>query len=299
MATMSRQTQRPRRRPQQSVSKVFKQILLNAVNRIREAADGDLSVKSLHELRIACRRAEACLGLCEDAADCEAWRWMTRQLKSFRRVCNDARDGDVLSKWLQRRLGAAGKPLRRVLHDHRAEVQPEITKIARRVCKDHAFERRARRVLKQLRASEQAGEIARICGVRLFAEVSCFVSSLPANRDEVSALHRLRIVGKRVRYASELVTEIWPDVALNELNEHLHALQDRLGAIHDRTVGANYLRKRLPRRLARTARPLAQAAQQTATRLQRKFWRWWQACPVERMLADTTAEILTLIRKRT
>lgn len=298
MTTTSRQTQQPRRRPQKKISKVFEQVFLNAANRIREAVHDEMSVKSLHELRIACRRAEAALRLCEEIADCEAWHWMTRQLKSLRHACNNARDGDVLSKWLQRRLGAAGKPLRRTLRDHRAEVLPEITKIARRVSKDHAFERRASRVLKQLRASEQAGKIAQASGVRLFVEVSRFVSSLPANCDEASALHRLRIVGKRLRYASELVTEIWPDVDLDELNEHLHALQDRLGAIHDHTVGANYLRKRLPRRLAQTARPLVQEALQTAARLQRKFWRWWQACPIERMLADTTAEILTLIRKR-
>ena len=83
-----------------------------------------------------------------------------------------------------------------------------------------------------------------------------------------------------------------------ELNEHLHLLQDRLGAVHDHIVGARRLRQLLPKRLARAARPLVRNAEETATRLQRKFWRWWKAYPIERMLADTTAEVVGLMSKR-
>lgn len=273
-------------------------ILKKAASRLREAADGELSAKQLHELRIACRRAEAALRLCQDVADSRALQWLMRRLKVFRDICNEARDDDVLCKWVQRQSRSTSKSLCQAICDHRAAIEPRIVKLARRLSDKRRFERRCQKVVKQLRACEVNDQIAREFGQRLFDEVHRFVRSLPANRDDVVALHRLRIIGKRLRYASELVTEIWPDVALAELNEHLHLLQGRLGAIHDQIVGAHRLRHLLSKRFARAAPSLVRKAQGTATSLQRKFWRWWQAYPIERMLADTTAEVVTLMSQK-
>ena len=297
MTTISRQDRRSKSRSRANASAAVDRVLQNAASRLIEAAKGELSEESLHELRIACRRAEAALRLCQDAADGRAWRWLKRQLKTLRRACNDARDDDVLCQWVQRHGTSSSKSLRQAIRTHRAEVQPRIVKLARRLSDKHRFERRSNKVLKQLRACERQGQIAQAFGRRLFAEVYRFVKALPAQREDAPALHRLRIIGKRLRYSSELVTEIWPDVALVELNEHLHVLQDRLGAIHDHIVGTRRLRKRSLDRSARAVRPLVQKAQGTAVRLQRNFWRWWQASPIERMLADTTAEVLTLMNQ--
>lgn len=296
MKTTSRQDRRSRTRSRLSAdaSAAVGRVLQNAASRLREAANGDLSPKSLHALRIACRRAEAALRLCQDAADSRACRWLKRRLQTLRRACNPARDDDVLWKWVQRHDTSSNKPLRRAIRAHREEVLPRIEQLAQRLSEDHRFERRSQKVVKQLRDGELQGQIAQAFGQRLFDEVYRFVKALPAQRDDATVLHRLRIIGKRLRYASELVTEIWPDVAFTEFNEHLHVLQDRLGAIHDHIVGTRRLRKRSP---DRGVRPLVQKAQGTAVRLQRNFWRWWQASPIERMLADTTAEVLTLMNQ--
>ena len=298
MTTTSRQNRRSRSRPRANASAAVVGVLQNAGSQLLKAANGDLSPKSLHALRIACRRAEAALGLCQDAADSRACRWLKRRLQTLRRACNPARDDDVLWKWVQRHDTSSNKPLRRAIRAHREEVLPRIEKLAQRLSEDHRFERRSQKAVKQLRACERQGQIAQAFGQRLFDEVYRFVKALPAKRDDASALHRVRIIGKRLRYATELVTEIWPDVTFAELNEHLHLLQDRLGAIHDQVVGEHRLRKRLPHRFARAARPLVRKAQSTAVRLQRNFWRWWQASPIERMLADTTAEVLTLMNQK-
>lgn len=298
MTMTSRQDRRSRTRTHANASAAVSRVLQNAASRLREAANGDLSVKSLHELRIACRHAEAALRLCQDAADLRAWRWLKQRLKTLRRACNEARDDDVLCQWVQRCDTPSSKSLCRAIRAHRKEVQPRIVELAQRLSENHRFERRSQKVVEQLQVCERQGQMAQVLGQRLFDEVSRFVKSLPAERDEAAALHRLRIAGKRLRYASELVTEIWPDVEFAELNEHLHSLQDRLGAIHDQIVGVNRLRKRSPHRLARAVRPLVRKAQGTATRLQRKFWRWWQVSPIERLLADTTAEVVTLINKK-
>lgn len=301
MTTTSRPIRRARARPTADVSLVIGQSLKNAADRLHDAGQGDLSAKSLHELRIACRRAEAALRLCQDAAESRAWRWLTRELDTFRRVCNQARDDDVLLKWVHRHESVSNKSLRllrQAILAHRAEVQPKIVNLARKLSEPHGFKRRSTDVVKQLQACERDQPIAQAFGRQLFDEINRFVRALPTPRHEDSSLHRLRIVGKRLRYASELVTEIWPDVVLTELNEHLHSLQDQLGAIHDQIVGERRLRKQFPKGSRHPAQRLAQEAQVTALRLRKKFWRWWQACPLERMLADTTAEVLTLMRRK-
>jgi CHAD domain-containing protein len=265
--------------------------------RLRDARHGELSEKPLHELRIACRRAEAALRLCEDAADSKAWRWLTRSLKSLRRTCNQARDADVLEDWLKRQTTPTGQSLRRVIRHHRRDIEPEIRKLASGLCEHRRFERRSAKLISRLQACEASGQIAASFGRRLFDEVHRFVKSLAVGRDEASKLHRLRIAGKRLRYGSELVTEIWPDVELTELKEHLHSLQDWLGAIQDQVVGERLLKKCATAHSAKVAQTLARKARSSAARQQRKFWTWWRACPLERMLADTTAEVLTLMTK--
>jgi CHAD domain-containing protein len=301
MTTTLRPIRRARARPAADVSLVIEKSLKNAADRLHEARQGDLSSKSLHELRIACRRAEAALRLCQEAAESRVGRWLMRELETFRRACNQARDDDVLLKWVRRRESASNKSLRllrQAILAHREEVRPTIVKLARKLSGHGGFKRRSEEVVKQLRACERDEPIAQAFGRHLFDEINRFVRAFPTPRHEDFALHRLRIVGKRLRYASELVTEIWPEVELTELNEHLHSLQDQLGAIHDQIVGERRLRKPFTKGSGHSAQRLAQEARSTAVRLQRKFWRWWQACPLERMLADTTAEVLTLMRRK-
>ena len=297
MTTTSQQTRRSKTRHRANASAAVGGVLQHAATQLREAANGKLSVKSLHELRIACRRADAALRLCKDAADGRAWRWLKRRLRTLRRACNEARDDDVFDKWVQRHDTTSDKSLRRSIRAHRDDLQPQIVRRAQRLSEDHGFERRSQKVVNQLRACELTGQIAQGFGRRLFDVVHRFVKSLPTRRDDDSALHRLRIVGKRLRYASELVTAIWPDVELAELNEHLHSLQDRLGAIHDHTVGERRLRKQSLKGSGRSVPMLLQKARNASIRQQRQFWRWWQASSLERMLADTTANVQRLMRK--
>lgn len=298
MTTISKNARKLRRDTWATASDVIGQCLKEAVSRLREAGRGNLSTKNLHELRIACRRAEAALRLCREPTESPAWNWLRRHLRLLRRACNLARDDDVLRTWVRHQDSTANQSLRRAIREHRESLQPRIAKLAHRMAHNHRFERRSQRVVRQLRIDERNGNTARQFARRLFDELHRFVRALPDRRDDVSALHRLRIIGKRLRYASELVTQIWPTVELAELDEHLHSLQDRLGAIHDQVVGERRLRKHSLRRSGNAAPLLAQKSRSESQRLQRKFWNWWEACPLERMLADTTAEVLALMLMR-
>lgn len=294
MLTVSRN----RRQMRGSATAAVRARMRTLSRQLRDVAAGRLSTKALHELRIACRRAEAALRLCREVADSRACRWLHKHLRTLRRACNDARDCDVLFAWIKRHDATAAKHWGRELQAQRQALQPLIVKLAARLTEDRSLNRHSKSALRRLRDCERSGRVASAFGRRLFSEVHRFVLSLPVDREDSAALHQLRIIGKRLRYASEIVTEVWPDIELAELREHVQTLQKRLGAIHDQQVGQQRLQKLYGKQSGRSIGALLQRSRDTCVREQRRFWRWWRACPLERMLADTTAELLTLIRQK-
>ena len=280
-----------------SATAAVRERLRTLSQQLRNATQESLSAKTLHELRIACRRAEAALRLCRDAADSRAWRWLRKHLPALRHACNAARDDDVLRAWIKQHAPSVAKRWSRELQAHRKSVQPAIVKLATRLTDGRRFDQHAAKVIRRLRDFERSGRASSVFGRCLFDDVHRFVKALPTDRDDLASLHQLRVVGKRLRYASEIVTDIWPDIQLTELREHLQTLQKRLGTIHDLQVGQQRLEMFSSKPSEPSVRAVLRKAGDASVREQRRFWRWWRSCPLERMLADTTAEVLTLMRK--
>lgn len=293
MTTITRNVRATRR----SATAAVRERLRTLSQQLRDATQEPLSAKTLHDLRIACRRAEAALRLCRDAADSRAWRWLRKHLQALRRACNAARDVDVLRAWIKQRPSSAAKRWSRELQAHRKSLQPAIVKMATRLTDGRHFDQHATKVIRHLRDFERSGRASFVFGRRLFSEVHCFVKALPTDRDDLASLHQLRIVGKHLRYASEIVSDVWPNIQLAELREHLQTLQERLGAIHDQQVGRQLLKTFSSKQSDRSDRSLLRKMSDASDRDLRRFWRWWRSCPLERMLADTTAEVLTLMRR--
>lgn len=256
-----------------------------------------LSAKKLHNLRVACRRAEAALRLCREVAESRAWRWLHERLRELRRSCNPARDDDVLRSWLKQNAADSSDEWRRDLKSHRQAAVPAIVKRAKRLAHDQRFQRQAAKIVNRLRALESKNRAALVFGRSLFDEVHRFVRSFPSGSDDAAAWHALRINGKRLRYASEIVSQIWPDVELSELREQLQTLQQQLGTVHDLQVGCQRLESWNRNGSPRAARELFATMSDSLSKAEQAFEMWWKSCPLERTLADTTAEVLTLIRK--
>lgn len=293
MTTISREARATKRSATAAVRDRFRTLS----RQLRDVTSESLSVKTLHELRIACRRTEAALRLCREAADSRAWRWLRKHLQEMRRECNAARDDDVLRAWIKQHAPSAAKLWNRELQAHRKLLQPAIVKLATQLNEGGHFDQHAAKVIRRLRDFERSGRASVVFGRRLFDELHRFVKTLPTDRDDVASLHRLRIIGKRLRYASEIVSEIWPDTPLVELREYLPALQEQLGTIHDQCVAQQRLKAFSSQSSQRADRGLLRKLSDASARDLRRFWKWWRSCPLERMLADTTAEVLTLIRK--
>lgn len=273
-------------------------LLQETASRLRSAANGKLSAKSLHQLRISIRRAEAALSLCRRAVPRPPQRWLKRRLTKVRRVCNPSRDLDVLRDRLDKADVWPSGRLRRTLQRKRQDRRQRIVKIVRQMLRHDEFERESKLFVKQVRKLQRSSNMPWLIGQELFRELHRFVSRMPARRPADGDLHRLRITSKRLRYAAELVCELWPAVDLTEIIEMLHSLQDRLGAIRDLRVGANHLTMLCSQHSRPSVQPLVQKSLRNADRRQREFWRWWNQLPLERMLADATAELALLLRRR-
>ena len=265
---------------------------------LQTVTETTLTSKTLHDLRIACRRAEAALRLSGDVAYRHSCQWLRKRLSHLRRGCNEARDDDVLLKWLKQQPDPdSTRPLQREVARHRRELLPSIVKQAQALTRGKRFEQHTQKVWKSLSNAEQAQQTPAALGKRLFAELQQFVQALVTHSRDAAALHRMRIKTKRLRYSVEVVTEIWPDVDVTELQELLTALQERLGRLHDDFVREQRLKELLERLPGHSRPALPLNSERNQKRREQAAWKWWQTCPVERILADATAEIVTLIRK--
>jgi inorganic triphosphatase YgiF len=68
-----------------------------------------------------------------------------------------------------------------------------------------------------------------------------FNAAAAANPSEPAALHRLRIEGKRLRYALEIFAGCFPPAFREHVYPAAEQVQEILGSIQDSTVGVEYL----------------------------------------------------------
>ncbi len=132
-----------------------------------------------------------------------------------------------------------------------------------------------------------------LLGQQLFRELAHLVQAFPNQDADTLRLHRLRIAGKRMRYAVEVVTETVPTVEFGEFVELLRSMQRQLGAIQDQSIREQRLAQ-LNLRCAMAQSPKDAVASQGE--LITVFSHWLQDQPLEKILADATAEIIAMMR---
>ena len=215
-----------------------------------EKAEED--AEHVHELRVWTRRAAAALDLYVDFLPRRRRAWMKRQLKHLRRAANDARDYDVFVQRLTKEH--PGPDSERYLEKVRAQrrkAQRPIVAIHERLKRDDRFARRIVQLLRRvrLRGKKKAvledfpfGTWARSS---LLPMVQRFFKAAPADGMDVAALHKLRIRGKELRYAMELLAGAFPLDFRGKLYPIIETLQDKLGEINDRATAQVRLRQRI------------------------------------------------------
>lgn len=213
-----------------------------------KAADKD--VEHVHQLRVSVRRAGAALSLFSPMLPRSRTRKVRRGLKSLRQAAGPARDLDVLAQ----RIACFESDLSPIdfaclldlVVEKRRLAQREL-KLGYRKSKKGGLKKRSLCLLEKMhwrgdKPEPSFGEYAR----ETFQPVlNQFFSAANKDLGETGNLHQLRIKGKRVRYAMELLAPAFDERLHSEIYPLFKQFQDRLGALNDHVTAIGIYRQLL------------------------------------------------------
>jgi CHAD domain-containing protein len=199
--------------------------------------------ENLHQHRVAARRARAFVRATRRSLDREWQRMLVERLRDLGAVTGPVRDLDVLLEHLRNELRTEADVDRPAGNVLLAKLEAERN-LARRRLLEAMDSDTYRALLRQLRAPPrladgvEAVQLDRIAR-REFGRLVAAVNGL-GKRPNEAALHGLRIVLKRVRYAAELTAP--KDKARKRFLADARALQDLLGEHQDAVIAEQRLR---------------------------------------------------------
>ncbi|MBO9311714.1 MAG: CHAD domain-containing protein [Chloroflexus sp.] len=218
-------------------------VLRRRIRRLQQtvrAVKDDETIEAVHDLRVATRRIRAALRLLTPVAPAKATRRATETVRTLARVASATRDRDVLLNDMTNRDIHGLEP---VIEAVRAERMAAHTALVSYLS-GKQYERELRALAQLACFSEGWDNRPRVrdhAGSMLYAHYEVLRSydrnGLP--EDEAS-LHAMRIAGKRLRYALELIGDIVGE-RLSDLLQPLINFQDHLGALNDVSVARGLL----------------------------------------------------------
>jgi len=268
--------------------------------------DAEKDVEYIHQLRVGTRRAGAALRIFRSCLPDKVHNKARKRLKELRRAAGEARDWDVFLIALSERgsqAAARQRPgidflmgyaaaQRKAAQTHLEETGPDYPIVLERLFAD------------TVGAVDAPGHGSH--GRTLADLARPMLSGLLRELDDAARqdlgdyhhLHRVRIAGKRLRYAMELFADCFASAFREEIYPAVEAMQEILGNANDSHVASQLLTTL--RESLRTARPddwkrfrpgvegLLRFHQQRVPRERKKFltwWKRWQASGTEQTLA--------------
>jgi CHAD domain-containing protein len=252
---------------------------------LQEAAqvsgDDTRNAEAVHQLRIWTRRAAAALRLFEPVLPQRRCKRLKRTLRRIRRTAGQARDCDVLAERLE--SGELPGLAHTVVHlrSQRKTAERELAKLHNKLVRRGKLRRQGDKLRKKARwrGGKQALAFAPWCREQLQPLCDEFFTLAGGDLSRDTALHQLRLSGKRLRYGLELAPAAIPAATHCRLYDDLSEVQDKLGAVCDAVVAAGRLREWLAeckdRTIAKELRATLKREQQELARRKRRFARWW------------------------
>lgn len=202
------------------------------------AVKHDESIEYVHQLRVSTRRADAALDMYRELLP--QWRvaWIEKQLARIRRATNDARDDDVLARRLAKDQAPAAVALLNRVREHRTAAQQAVREVYERLTEKKRFDRREEKLLKRVRLRgkhrKSKEPTFRDWAVpQLRTVIDEFFEAAAGDLDNTNRLHQFRIVGKKLRYAMELLSAAFGSELREIAYPLLETLQNQLGQIND------------------------------------------------------------------
>jgi len=248
--------------------------------------------ESVHRLRVATRRTLAALMAFRGLIPSKRREWFEKRLRTIRRAAGDTRDLDVLTVRLSGRSAAGAVSPPRSARADRARGRLVAMLAKRR----EVSRRPILAVRNELRAGDWAGRVEKLLddvtasgrdesfasyGRRRFRRLlDRFFLRADRKLKNAADIHRLRIEGKKIRYAVEIFAAVFPEAELAACQAALEELQKTLGEFTDHAAAADRFRRWArekdvgPDRHALAELRLAEDEQ--ADEARRAFLKWWR-----------------------
>ena len=239
--------------PDQPVSEFARQVISLRLKSVWHylqlaALESDDDVEYVHQLRVATRRADSSISIFKKLLPKNVTRSIRKQLRRARQAAGNARDLDVLFQRLQE--GREKYPdivIRRVIKQaklRRGSAQKPLLKIHSKLKQDR-FKRKIKAIVRSIKWRDKAPEptIGQIAQSSLGQFVDEFFAAAASDLTDISALHKMRIRGKKLRYAMELLTGVFGPSMRSELYPTFAEVQDKLGRINDHDTARRLFEK--------------------------------------------------------
>ncbi len=218
-------------------------------------------IEYVHQLRVAVRRADAALTIYEDLSPRRRTRQLRKRLRRMRRTAGDARDLDVLIDRISNDSTRGSRTQRKVLlkqlsRDRRTAQRPLVKVIERE--KRNRYKRSVNELVKRVRWRDTCHEPSFDAWAkgRMKPIVAGFFSVAQGELSSARSLHRMRIRGKQVRYAIELLSYAFDDSFRDELYPLFESVQTELGNINDHSFAIGFYQRCMERKRYRQSRDL-------------------------------------------
>jgi CHAD domain-containing protein len=280
--------------PVRTAANMTLQVRLGAVRDRLPAAvfHADADIENVHQLRVSTRRAAAALRIFADCLSLKLGRTARKTLKSLRRSAGEARDWDVFLDFVQGRFTKApvkqrpglifllgfGHCQRELAQQHLREAQES---------KAEAFANCINEVTAALTSSTDTGVTLRDLADRVLSQLLRELEAAAhADLQSYEALHKVRILGKQLRYAMEVFESCFASDFRQKYYPAVVEMQDILGLANDSFTAferLSGLRTRLlsaqPKQWPRYAEGIEVLIHFHERRLplqRHKFERWWR-----------------------
>jgi CHAD domain-containing protein len=259
---------------------------------LKQAIGGDDEPEAIHQLRVWTRRAAAALDLFELGLPRQQRERMLKTLHKLRHVAGKVRDCDLQRQRLKGNKNSLPKTALRALKQSRRHARKRLKKLRRHLRHGNRLRLQIAKLLAKIawpqrRSRDSTPPFAALCRHHVKIVSSEFLKQANSNLHDFDNLHQLRIAGKQLRYALELVASSVPARPLLQLYRALNAIQDRLGLVCDERAILDSLQTWLDdttsKKLCQRLEILLQAQDRRYQSAYKKLLRWWSAKLLRRL----------------
>jgi CHAD domain-containing protein len=256
-------------------------------------AKKDEDPENVHQLRVSSRRTAAALDMFEDCLPSKVHSKAKKKLKKLRRAAGAARDWDVFLQSLKSRAipakarnGGLNLVIGYALSQRKA-AETQLAAAAQDFSKK--FGKFAKNVVASVQrqtSQNKSQTLTDLARESLLPLVRALTKAAQRDLTNADNLHQVRIAGKRLRYAMEILAPAFASPFREQLYPAIQEMQDILGQANDSRFAMARI-KELREQLKKNANPgkrnraalaeLIAYHQARWDRERQRFNRWWQA----------------------